>query len=360
MPVGRTSWAVICLAVLVVILSLGLWPFRVPPNDVAWLKDRTGLDFGRFSTAIGVNVLRALDPADLGGSIELWLRPGYIWDNSTVLGFSSAGNPQGLLVCQSLTDLELQTEVTLNVNEVFRKKRPFFLTITSGASGTSVYIDGTLVKTAPRFRLSTKQFTGRLVLADAPGQSDSWRGQVYGLALYHRRLEPAEVVRHYLTWTQEGRPRTTADERNVALYLFQEHAGNIVHNSAAPGLDLQIPEKYLVVDKNVLTPFWQEFSFSRSYLSAAVKNIVGFVPLGFCFYGYLLALRVSRAALATIILGAAVSVTIEVLQAYLPTRDSGTTDIITNTIGTWIGVASFKFIARWITQEARTANVIGV
>jgi VanZ family protein len=73
-----------------------------------------------------------------------------------------------------------------------------------------------------------------------------------------------------------------------------------------------------------------------------------------------LALRVSRAALATIILGAAVSVTIEVLQAYLPTRDSGTTDIITNTIGTWIGVASFKFIARWITQEARTANVIGV
>src|SRR5215467_9870849 len=119
MSIGRITWPLICLAVLVVILSLGLWPFRVPRNDVAWLKGRPGLEFGRFSTAISTDALQVLDSADLGCSIEIWLRPGYIWDNSTVLGFSSPGTPSRLLVRQSLTDLKLQTEAMLNVKEVF-------------------------------------------------------------------------------------------------------------------------------------------------------------------------------------------------------------------------------------------------
>jgi glycopeptide antibiotics resistance protein len=353
--IGKTGWGLICVAVFAIILTLGLWPFYVPPNEVAWLKDCSGLEFGRFSVAIGSNVLQAPDGPDLGGSIELWLRPGRIWDHGTLLGFSSQGNPLQLLVRQYLTDLEIQTgnqdqgragTVRLYVKDVFRKARPVFITVTSSGKGTSVYVDGVLVKATSRFRLSTEHFTGRLVVADAPGQTDSWRGRLFGLAIYHRQLEALEVVGHYSTWTREGRPRTSADERNVALYLFQERAGNVVHNFARLGLDLKIPDRYTVVDKIFLEPFWQEFEFSGSYLSAAIKNVIGFVPFGFCFYTYFTVLRVKRAALATVILGTAVSVTIEVLQAYLPMRDSGTTDIFTNTLGTCVGVAVYNLVVR--------------
>jgi glycopeptide antibiotics resistance protein len=94
------------------------------------------------------------------------------------------------------------------------------------------------------------------------------------------------------------------------------------------------------VHQILLESAWQEFHKQRNYLKNVFINVAGFVPLGFFLHAYFsLIRRIRYAALATVMVGATVSLTIEVLQAYLPTRDSGTTDLITNTLGTCIGAA---------------------
>src|SRR5262249_54769687 len=156
--------------------------------------------------------------------------------------------------------------------------------------------------------------------------------------IYRRELSAAQVLRHYQTWMRVDRPEISEDERNIALYLFDEHGGDAVHDRARSGVNLDIPEKYVVLDKVFLDPFWREFSMSRGYWRGVLKNIVGFIPFGCCFYARLSLRKVPRAALATVVLGTLVSLTIEILQGYLPTRNSGTTDLFTNTLGTYIGV----------------------
>jgi hypothetical protein len=355
-------WDVICVAVVCVVLSLGLWPFHSPKNHVTWLENRNGLRFGKFSTVISSSAFqKASAKNETSGSVEVWLQPRRIWDSCTFLAFYTPGNPHQFSLGQFNGGFELRAETRndpyaaktaiVYVKNTFLKSGPVFLTITSGIHGTAVYADGVLARAAPQVRLSTKDLTGRLVVGDSPGQTDSWSGQLLGIAIYRRELMPTQVLRHYQTWTQRGRPEISDEEGNLALYLLGERTGSIVHDYAGSGVNLYIPEKYVVLDQIFLEPFWKEFSMSGSYWRAVLKNIVGFVPFGFCFYACLSAHKVRWAALVTVILGILVSLTIEVLQAYLPTRDSGMTDIFTNTLGTYIGV-----IACWAVSPALAAR----
>jgi VanZ family protein len=170
-------------------------------------------------------------------------------------------------------------------------------------------------------------------------RTDGWPGQLRGLAIYETELTASQVAKHYETWTTQGAPELRGNEHVAALYLFNEHTGNIIHNAVHSGIDLYIPKRFSLLHQTFLEPFWKEFKPEWNYLRDTMMNIVGFIPLGFFFYAYWTSARpVKSAALAAVILGFAVSLTIEILQSYLPNRNSGTTDLITNTLGTFLGV----------------------
>ena len=354
---------VICLAVLCGILTLGLWPFQAPVNEVTWLGNQNGLRFGRHGTVLTSSALTvASAPDESSVSIEIWLQPRSIWDSGTFLAFYIPADPFRLSLRQWQTDLALRTATrddsqpsgttALILKRVFRKRGPVFLTITSGRGGTAIYADGVVAEESPQLRLSSKTLTGRLVVGDSTRQGDSWPGQLLGLAIYHRELSALEVHEHYESWARRGRPALRGDERNVVLYLFDERGGKVVHDHASSGVDLRIPEKYLVLDQVLLESPWSEFNRPGDFWGAVLKNIVGFIPFGWCFYVYFSAARpVKHAVWVTVTLGTLVSLTIEILQAYLPTRTSGMMDLITNTLGTYAGVILGKVLSSIIAAR---------
>ena len=333
------------------ILVAGLWPFHSPKNQVHWLGNQNGIRIDRYGTIVSSGHFEPASSGRPSCSLEMWLKPRLTWDKGTFLAFYNPLDGQFSLQ-QYYTDLLLQRhgknehrQTDLYVDGVFRRKQAL-ITITSDGQDTAVYIDGNLVTRSSQFRLSLKDLVGELILGSTPLQSHSWSGQLRGLAIYRNELTTDQVAQHYEGWTHKGKPAVDESNLPLALYLFDEQTGNIVHNQVKPGIDLYIPDRYLVVDQIRLEPPWSEFRTQRSYFKDAVINIAGFIPLGFFFGAYFISARqVKHGVLATIIFGALVSLAIEVLQSYLPTRDSGVTDVITNTLGTGVGVALYRVAA---------------
>jgi VanZ family protein len=356
--------AVGALAVLTLcgILVAGLWPFHSPKNQVHWLDNENGLRFGDYGTILSSGMFESASSDGPSCSLEIWLEPALPWNGGTVVAFYSPSPRRQFSLQQSHYDLALQRDfedlhhqgqlARMYVDEVFRKKR-LFVTVTSDGLNTAVYIDGRLATRSLRFGLSLEDLTGELIIANSPLQNNSWSGQLRGLAIYRSELNAAQVAQHYEDLTRKGKPTVAPNERALALYLLDEHSGTIIHNQARPGIDLYIPEQYLVVDQMLLEPPWKEFHRQWSYLKDVLINIAGFVPLGFFFYAYFSSAPQMRcAAVTTVILGLIVSLTIEVLQAHLPTRDSGVTDVITNTLGACIGVAFYRAAALPLARVA--------
>lgn len=343
----------VCLLVLCCILVAGLWPFHAPLNQVSWLTKENGLLFGRHGSIVSASPLKAqARPGDNSCSLEVWLQPRRIDSAGAILAFYS---PESRVVPFTLRQfrggLELErkgpgssfSKPEIYVAEVFSGLKPVLVTITSSEAGTATYADGALLKSAPDFVISNRDLAGQIVIGSAPKTNFNWSGRVKGLAIYDRKLSGAEVTQSFVDWAKGRQLDSAKSEGVVARYLFDEGKGNVVRNQIDSATDLVIPKRFFVLHQWFLERPWDEFHPRWSYWKDVAINIVGFTPLGFFFYAYFCQVRkVAHPAALTIVFGFAVSLTIEVLQAFLPTRNSGMTDLITNTLGTAVGVMAFR------------------
>jgi glycopeptide antibiotics resistance protein len=140
----------------------------------------------------------------------------------------------------------------------------------------------------------------------------------------------------------------------VALYLFDEGAGNRVRNAFGTTAPLIIPDHPAFQREVLDQPLINKYN-RLSYVKDGVVNILGFVPFG--FFLSLWMIKTGRWSRGTIILiavglGALVSLTIELIQVFIPVRDSSLMDLVCNTFGTLIGARVWVF--------AGSSKVIGI
>lgn len=337
------------LTVLAVILVAGLWPFNpFPANNVTWLKNRKGLDFGANPVVLSRAPLNFADPRWSSISLEIWLQPTGSWGINTFFSVYAPENPKqfrmmyyhdAFLIRRNRRDARGRSDdIGIGVDNAAFPNIPLFVTITAGPKSSSIYFNGKLARVFPGYTLSGRDLSGQLIFGTSPFEKQTWHGELRGLAIYGVELSTADVLAHYQKWT-DGRPAELAQELvPTALYDFHEGIGVTIHDLAGVAPDLFIPKHYSVPHKPILQWPWDEYRPNRSSAVDIAVNIAGFVPFGFLLCAFLWSTtRCQRPALSAVLIGALLSLTIELLQAYIPQRSSGVTDIVTNTLGTAMG-----------------------
>jgi len=346
---------VICICMGCGLLVVGLWPFAAPKNDVSWLESGSGLHFGAHASAVSAGEFLRSEVGD-GEALETWVRPASATQSKTVFSFDGAGGADGsFTVQQKRTALVVRRHNVTNAGEdrtavfkvdgVFHQNQTRFVAIILKPHSTDVYVDGSLVKVAEIFGLSSNNLIGRLILANSPSADASWSGEFFGMAIYQRQLTQLEVADHYKRWERGPIPEP-GDKAMVGSYRFDEQKGEIVHNQIDSATDVVIPTKYSIVHPRFLASPLEPYQWDVpgiSYWKDVGLNIAGFIPAGFLFASYFRSSSQTRWYWAALVCGFGISAVIEVLQRFLPTRDSDMTDVITNTMGTVIGIVCYRW-----------------
>jgi VanZ family protein len=340
---------ILCGIIIVGVLICTLWPFNpFPSNQVSWLAGSNGIRFGREGVIVSMVPMKAgaIDNTE-SRSLELFLQPAESKRKYTILSFYRPDNPEqfqvnqwtdGLLVVRNALDpRKKMKKEKFDLDHALQAGKSILLTMTSGRNGTTVYVNGLEASRFPRFTISEGDLSGWLVLGTSANYYQPWPGEIRGLAIYSKELTPEEALRHFDDWMGHSvEPFDLVGA--IAYYSLTENKGREIHNAVQSEPDLEIPTSFRVPYKTLLASPVKEFSANLTYLNDLVENIAGFVPVGFLVCAYLgLAQSRKHAILCTILVGGGLSFVIEVLQFYIPRRVSGTTDIITNTLGTALG-----------------------
>jgi hypothetical protein len=348
----------ICALVLCALLVAGLWPLDpMPPNEVSRLANPNGLEFGHNATIYSSDVFHiSASGGDSFCSLEIWLQPafGYVKGPVTILAFYTPDDPLQFSLKQYADELLVQRDYRdqqdhlqtagIKIEHAFQNNEQAVFTITSSPRGTAVYENGAFRESSSRFGLSCKSFSGQLIIGNSPVSYNTWQGRLLGLAIFHQGLSEEQASLHYGAWTRTLSPVASQNDRLLALYSFGQGSSRTIHDGTGSSPDLYIPETFKILHKKLLTAPWEEFSLDRSYAWDILVNVGGFVPFGFFFCAFFTwDGKRNRAVVATIVLGCFTSLTIELLQMFIPSRSSGVTDIITNTLGTVLGV----ILCRW-------------
>lgn len=349
-------WGISTIIILLAILFLGLRPKGLPTqNPVTFLPEKKAIAFKRHGIAY-VNDLSAFRESVQPDALTVELA--VLSADDGVPGFGSLlmlhdgsdrrqlfiGQWKSYLVVMNGDDYDhTEKRPRLSVKGGFSNDKTRFITVTADEGGTRVYIDGFLAAASKNWQLQIprKGAPMRMVVGNSVTANHSWTGEIFGLVLYNRTLLPEQVMGHFERWQSENRFPMEADEPPLAYYSFDAIRNDRVADLSGNGQALHIPSKPVVLEKQFLSPPWRNFKPDLSLLLDVVFNVIGFIPLGFAMSGFLKKVSkwpVRMVAPAILVFCFAASLSIEIIQAWMPTRSSSLLDLILNTLGAGIGI----------------------
>ena len=354
----------ITVVVLSAILVIGLKPKDFfPPNNAAWLTDRTGIRFEKNSIAYTdpiTNLIHEHISPEREFSIEIALKPKSFQEEGFSFIFSIHGghDRSQFLIGQWRASL-----IVMNGDDYdnHRKtKRIFFkstsavpnmqlLTVTTDSEGSKIYIDGHLVSSRKDLHLEIPdEKTARLLLGNSVYGNHPWKGEIYGVAVFEKLLSQKDVEVHFQSWSKNRRFPLAKQPPPSILFPLDEKGGTLAADYTDAAHFLHIPSKMKILSPSLFSRGRLGLLFSRSIFTNrdALLNFFGFIPLGVLLSATLFRLggRSERHSITiTLAAGFFVSLFIETVQAWMPDRSSDIQDLILNTAGALTGAVICKY-----------------
>jgi hypothetical protein len=353
--------AFLTLLMTLVILYFGLWP-KSPfmKNHASWLPAIPAIDF-KHSGIVYLDDLNTLAPRQLFHDFTINLRvAAHNVDKSgfrPLLMMHDGSDSEQLAVWQWGASI-----IAMNGDDYsFRRKLPrvsafniltpgrtVTVTLCSSDQSTSLYINGELAAENRTWQISIPEHGEKLrvILGNSAHAKHSWQGLLYSATMYNRGLTHKEIQNLYAT---PFLPAQALDDTAVGSpHLVMSLTRNIhgTQSEQVTRVPLLLPERMVILKKNVLAVPRHYFRLSRNLLIDMVLNFLCFIPFGAFL---LLSLKhsfstpryaVRIAALAGCFL---LSLGVETGQIWQMTRHSSLLDLILNTGGGFAGV----FLAEW-------------
>jgi VanZ family protein len=353
---------ILCLVMTAGLLFAGLWPFDLSPKNRAyWIPNEEGLHFeGQnrdWKLSVGgiaytpsplISVKPA--PSEKGSfTIEILLKPAVVINSGVphILGFIDSSGKDAFYLGQWKQSLIVRWftydqsgkrwKKEIGVRDTLIKDKTQRLTLVWNRTVCSVYVNGELAKSFQGVSLISEKETIRgysVTLGNSREVKSPWTGSILALKLYERTLSESEIER-----ASSGTTPVLSDEGLIASFALDKNHSTSIPDLSGNKNTLSVPERVTLTNSILSWPDWRNQKDS-SPAGDIIVNILGFVLFGFLLAFWRERAHRSRrwpAFLFAVVIGALISLVIEVAQAFIPARDSNMVDFICNTGGAVLG-----------------------
>jgi hypothetical protein len=339
-------------------------------NKASWISEQPGIRFNRhgiaftksFNSSILVNT-----NATNRFSIAIALNPAnYQSDRfNFILVLHNGKDSEQLVIGQWRSHFIVMNgddyahnrktkRITVDVGTLSPQTR--LVSVTSSTEGTRIYLNGVAVRNHQNLMLKIPSGENtRLLLGNSVYAENAWQGDICGLALYNYPLSSQKAAHHYAQWSQNKNFLFAKNDKPRLLYLFDEKKGKRASEHSGSELQLEIPSRMRIPEKRILVFAMQESYLKSGMLTDIFINLVGFMPFGFILLAVFMRLGGAYEKQATILAVAfcfSVSLGVEILQAWIPSRSSHVLDLVMNILGAWMGTLVYRFLEKQIFRQA--------
>jgi hypothetical protein len=319
---------------LVLIVALCWWPFNFWQQNRATIVSGDGLKLAPPS-----NAFTASAPAKVGSlrdfTVLLDITPGPPGENERgrILTYGWDKWVQNLVIEQEGVAFVCSRGAggpRVHAPFTFRSDRRLWLAAVVDSS-LSLFVDGLMVGSVRLAEEQNVNTRAPLILGSEGNGKSCWTGLIHTLVILPRALTAADLTRPMVA---------LLGTQPVLLYNFTKAGSNTIDDEGMyPPSPLVITQHYQMPKREVLLSPFLYWSGTRLHLRDFFMNLLLLSPLGFLLRAELMRRALSPAMVpaAVVVISTALSLGMELGQAFLPSRYSSGMDVITNTIGAFAG-----------------------